>query len=366
VLYGVKFTVQNLAIANGGNSAGSGGGIYNGGETLTVTNSTFSGNTSNGAGGCIFNENPYGSGTRAAATLRNTIVANSTSGGNCAGEAIITDGGHNLDSDGTCGVGPATNPMLDPAGLANNGGPTKTITLQAGSPAIDAGNESVCAAPPVNNFDQRGYIRPGAGATSCSIGSYEYNSPGPPGCCQCPTSCAAPINGSCGDCVPVAGATCESGQLCNAAPFTPPATPTPTVTPTVTPTPTQTPTATNTPGANDCCQCSDFCAAPIVGTCGGCAVVFGASCTGGYCISRTPPTATNTRTPTRTAPPTFTPVPCAGDCNDDGTVTVDEILTMVNIALGNADATACPNGIPSGAQVDVALILTAVNNALNG
>jgi hypothetical protein len=38
----------------------------------------------------------------------------------------------------------------------------------------------------------------------------------------------------------------------------------------------------------------------------------------------------------------------------------------VNIALGNADATACPTGIPSGAQVDVALILTGVNNALNG
>jgi len=34
--------------------------------------------------------------------------------------------------------------------------------------------------------------------------------------------------------------------------------------------------------------------------------------------------------------------------------------------LGNADATACPNGVPSGAQVDVALILAAVNNALNG
>jgi hypothetical protein len=41
-------------------------------------------------------------------------------------------------------------------------------------------------------------------------------------------------------------------------------------------------------------------------------------------------------------------------------------FSTVNIALGNADATACPNGIPSGAQVDVALILTAVNNALRG
>jgi hypothetical protein len=34
--------------------------------------------------------------------------------------------------------------------------------------------------------------------------------------------------------------------------------------------------------------------------------------------------------------------------------------------LATATSTACPNGIPRGAQVDVALILTAVNNALNG
>jgi hypothetical protein len=38
----------------------------------------------------------------------------------------------------------------------------------------------------------------------------------------------------------------------------------------------------------------------------------------------------------------------------------------VNIALGNADATACPHGIPSGDEVNIALILTAVNNALSG
>jgi hypothetical protein len=80
--------------------------------------------------------------------------------------------------------------------------------------------------------------------------------------------------------------------------------------------------------------------------------------------------ATPTPTPSPSASPvptpTPTPVPCVGDCNGDRSVTVNEILTMVNIALGNADATACPNGIPSGAQVDVALILTAVNHALNG
>lgn len=55
---------------------------------------------------------------------------------------------------------------------------------------------------------------------------------------------------------------------------------------------------------------------------------------------------------------------CAGDCGNDGSVTVDEILTMVNIALGSAQASACTHGIPSGVTVDVALIIQAVNNAL--
>jgi hypothetical protein len=47
-------------------------------------------------------------------------------------------------------------------------------------------------------------------------------------------------------------------------------------------------------------------------------------------------------------------------------VAVDDILVLVNIALGNAEASVCPYGIPSGRQVDVALIIQAVNNALNG
>jgi hypothetical protein len=47
-------------------------------------------------------------------------------------------------------------------------------------------------------------------------------------------------------------------------------------------------------------------------------------------------------------------------------VTVDEIITLVNIALGNAQASACLHGVPSGADVDVGLIIQAVNAALNG
>jgi len=46
-------------------------------------------------------------------------------------------------------------------------------------------------------------------------------------------------------------------------------------------------------------------------------------------------------------------------------VNVNELITMVNIDLGTADASACPNGIPSGGNVDIALLIQAVNNALN-
>src|ERR1700682_6451241 len=34
-------------------------------------------------------------------------------------------------------------------------------------------------------------------------------------------------------------------------------------------------------------------------------------------------------------------VPCVGDCNGDGTVTVSELVMMVNMALGTADMSAC-------------------------
>jgi hypothetical protein len=64
---------------------------------------------------------------------------------------------------------------------------------------------------------------------------------------------------------------------------------------------------------------------------------------------------------------TPTPLPCVGDCNGDMVVTVDELLTMVNIALGNANVSACTAGDANGnGQITVDEILTAVNNALNG
>jgi hypothetical protein len=57
---------------------------------------------------------------------------------------------------------------------------------------------------------------------------------------------------------------------------------------------------------------------------------------------------------------------CLGDCNGNGQVTIDDLLTLVNIALGSAQPLACPDGVPSGDNVDIALILQAVSNALHG
>ena len=70
----------------------------------------------------------------------------------------IADAGHNLSSDASCaftnlGSLNNTDPKLGP--LADNGGPTLTMALLPGSPAIDAGDTSLAPAT-----DQRGFPRP--------------------------------------------------------------------------------------------------------------------------------------------------------------------------------------------------------------
>lgn len=63
----------------------------------------------------------------------------------------------------------------------------------------------------------------------------------------------------------------------------------------------------------------------------------------------------------------FVPCPCVGDCDGSGDVTVNEILTLVNIALGDADVSSCVAGDANhDGKITVDEILTAVNNALNG
>lgn len=79
------------------------------------------------------------------------------------------------------------------------------------------------------------------------------------------------------------------------------------------------------------------------------------------------PTATATATPTATLTETPTAQPCLGDCGGDNQVTVDEIVTGVNIALGLAPLENCPvfDGDGDG-QVTVDEIIRAVNHALTG
>jgi hypothetical protein len=94
-------------------------------------------------------------------------------------------------------------------------------------------------------------------------------------------------------------------------------------------------------------------------------------CQAGLCKSGavTTPTPTATATPTHAGPTPTQPVggPCVGDCGTDGQVTVDEILTMVNIALGNAPVSDCEAGDANGDhQITVDEILAAVNYALSG
>ena len=154
--------VINSTFAN--NTAGlNGGGVRNAGTT-NFTNCTFSGNSAPNEGGGVYDDG--------VTNMQNTIVAGSLGSGNCSG--TINDLGTNLSDDGVCGFGPGdnTDPMLDPAGLQDNGGPTPTIGLLLDSPAINGAAD--CAGLTV---DQRGMPRPVGGA--CDIGAFEVQSISP-------------------------------------------------------------------------------------------------------------------------------------------------------------------------------------------
>jgi hypothetical protein len=71
--------------------------------------------------------------------------------------------------------------------------------------------------------------------------------------------------------------------------------------------------------------------------------------------------------PTPSATPTL-PIPnCVGDCDGSGDVTVNEIISMVNIALGSAPLSACTAGdADHSGDITINEVIAAVNNALNG
>ena len=90
-------------------------------------------------------------------------------------------------------------------------------------------------------------------------------------------------------------------------------------------------------------------------------------------VSTPTPTDTPTELPTEapTPTPTTTVTPavggCVGDCDGNGEVTVNEIISGVNIALGNVDVSLCPRvDANHDGEVTVNELLQAVNAALNG
>ena len=224
-----QLSLDQVAV-RGNTARDSGGGISNGG-TLTVTRSTISGNTASPAGDSSVNfgfgggvENT-GSGT---ATLRNTTVSGNHAGSGSAADGegggvgssgtlhfvsstvanntatgtggnVITglgsadrlnslfvggspndchssgpnmgspsSGDRSMASDATCFAVATPNLKLGP--LLNNGGPTDTHALLAGSAAIDGG-ESLCPNDPsFPTVDHRGVPRPSG---KCDVGDYE-------------------------------------------------------------------------------------------------------------------------------------------------------------------------------------------------
>jgi hypothetical protein len=161
----------NSANGDFGGGFGNGGGIYNYG-TVTMDDSVISGNSANGCGGGIVSV--FGTATIEASTisgnsaylgggicsstlttLQNSIVARNA-GGDGSGE--FDSFGHNLvgNTEGTSGWVATdllnVDPMLGP--LQYNGGPTMTMALLPGSPAIDAGSNDLI--PVGVMYDQRG------------------------------------------------------------------------------------------------------------------------------------------------------------------------------------------------------------------
>jgi CSLREA domain-containing protein len=170
-----------------GAPAGSGGAIRSANATTaTVNSTTVAGNTvgspgKGGAGGTGPTAGSAGADAAAqtgggiAATLSPVAVQDSllalNSGGNCAAGSI-SDGGHNIGfGDPSCPVGfGAGDPNLGP--IQDNGGPSQTISLGAGSSALDAvpATGAGCQAT-----DERGVPRPTGSA--CDIGAYEVAGP---------------------------------------------------------------------------------------------------------------------------------------------------------------------------------------------
>ena len=286
----VNSTVSgNLAMISGGGLLASGDvGLYN----VTLADNVTGVNSITGTGGGIF------VGASGVVHVRNSILAdNSQYGSNapddCSGS--LDSGGSNLIEEAAgCTITGITLTNLigvDPnlGALDNYGGPTLTQRLLAGSPAIDAGWSTGCADDNLSVLlaDQRAFLRNG----TCDIGAFEHASPGQATATNTPTPTLTPTRS------PTATRTATTTRT---ATRTASSTPTATRTPTASPVPSMTETQTVSPELTSSATATDtpMAAATITpgptGTTANCVPVGDRACP----------------TPTVTA----TPLPCTDKC----------------------------------------------------
>jgi CSLREA domain-containing protein len=181
LLIGGYARLSNVTIV-GNRSGNLGGGLYFfASSQSTVSNATIAGNAAALTGGGVFAENPAFIGI--APKVASSILAGNTAAHqpDCSGSL---DSSYDLIGNGAGCFGPAgshnkvgtaaspIDPKLGP--LAANGGPTPTLALLAGSPAINAGNPATpgSGAAACGPTDQRGVRRSG----TCDIGAFETTS----------------------------------------------------------------------------------------------------------------------------------------------------------------------------------------------
>lgn len=151
----IRYQISNPGSSFGGGIANAGAGLFS--STTVIGNNTLA--YANCSDCSVSASNGYD--VHGPITSSNSLISQPAG-------ATITDNGGNLFN---------VDPLLDPAGLKFNGGPTETVALESGSPAIDAVPVANCtdlAAPPNPLIiDQRGFPRPDVGETNCDMGAYE-------------------------------------------------------------------------------------------------------------------------------------------------------------------------------------------------
>jgi hypothetical protein len=424
------FTNNSVVRGAGGPGAGNGGdaggAIFSHDGSVTVVDCTIADNHSTGSGAGIV----VYSDSSASFTIDDTLIANNGAN-ECifTGSVTPTGMGNLIMSNGSgtqpFGACPGVVTNVDPqlGMLQDNGGPTPTMSIplyssamSAADPATslpydqryadrpqgggwDIGAFQLCrrkllnsqilqlapcgetnVMPPVTTTLIMDVSPPAGGTTDPAPGSHdvELNSVVPITATTNPGWFFIKWTGPVGDAYNSSTTVAmyqsqEITALFDTTPPPPSRTPTPSAsrTATTTDTPSPTPTATNTPLPMATATPADT-STPTF-TVAATSTTTARPADTATPTSTTAPMSTATTRPADTATATLTVAPtpievaCPGDCNRDGSVTVNELLTLVNIALGNTNVSACLAGdLNHDGQISISEILAAVNAALSG